>query len=89
MAISPRDRQEDGFQRVLGNTAARVHLTSKAFFTKPLHYLFLLGMTALLVGLAFGVRFRPEFYALNLILGVIEFARFVYRDKLAASGGSE
>lgn len=70
------------------NVSAAAHRTSKAFFGDPLHYIFLFGLSGLMIGLLFGVKFRAEFYALLIILALVEFIRFIYRGKFVTPPAS-
>lgn len=88
MSISPPDQQEDKSSFVIMNASAAVNRTSKAFFGDPLHYIFLIGLTGLMIGLLFGAHFRGEFYALLLILAVVQFTRFIYRGKFVTPPAS-
>lgn len=83
MSISASPKPEQFETKPLDKARAVVTKSTAVFFKNPLHYIFFTGLAGLVIGLMFGVKFRPELYAILLILAVVQFIRFIYRDKIS------
>lgn len=81
MSIGP-SIPESAKPTVLDAARAASYRSMKVFFEKPLHYLFWMSLTALVVGLLFGASFPPQLYAIIFALGVARFTAFIYRNSI-------
>ncbi len=76
MSISPQTKPIVEVTGVFEKMNISVKKTLSAYFVDPLHYIFYVALSALMIGLFFGHEFSWEFHVAFFAVGCLKVIRF-------------